>query len=367
MGHYHWKEAWTVRTVPVFAGQHDTHIDTGEDYGTCTLADIFTMEPGSQPKGKGLGFIPSTYNGHDARTHAVQREHGTFVALTGDIDKGDHPLPVIERLVRQFAGNAAWLIYSSPHARHGDRRWRVIVPLDVPAPFALWHDAQGAFFAFMEARGIDMDHALSRASQPVYLPNVPPVHQASGEPLRDRDGAPLHYQRATTGIDALGLLLDHGPIAAGLAEMRARQEADDRDRQRLRAEAERRRASQAQARGESPIDRFNRANGLSDLLVSYGYVQSPRDAEDWRSPLQTGSTHATRVMGDKWVSLSASDTAAGLGARSASGCYGDAFDLFAHFEHEGDRTAALRQLHNEHKAALALAAFGRPYQFEGAC
>lgn len=358
--------AWTSRSVPVFAGQHDSHIDTGEDYDTSTLANIFAMEPGHQPKGSGLAFIPSRWNGHDARCHAVQRDRGAFVALTGDIDEGDHPLGLIERLAREFAGEAAWLIYSSPHAKPGDRRWRVIVPLEVPVPFAVWHDAQSAFFDIMEAHGVTMDHALARAGQPVYLPNVPAVHQKTGEWLRDSIGQPLHYQRAASGIVAPGLRLDTGPVAQGIAELRANREADDRKRQGLRVAAECRRTSRPGNNGDSPIHRFNRANAIADLLADYGYEQSPRNDADWRSPHQTGFTFATRIMDGKWVSLSGSDTAAGLGAQSATGCYGDAFDLFAHFEHGGNRTAALRQLHHENRSVRALEAFGGPYQIKRA-
>jgi hypothetical protein len=46
--------------------------------------------------------------------------------------------------------------------------------------------------------------------------------------------------------------------------------------------------------------------------------------------------------GGKWVSLSGSDAAAGVGAQCSSGCYGDAFDLFVHYDHGGDRKAAWR-------------------------
>jgi hypothetical protein len=357
---------WTARAVPVFAGRHDTHIGTGEDYDTRTLASIFAMEPGDKDKSAGLAFIPSTWNRHDARCHAVQREHGAFVALTGDIDTGNHPLHRVEALVRGLAGDAARLIYSSPHARPGDRRWRVILPLDVPAPFTLWHDAQTAFFAFMEAQGVTMDRALSLAGQPVYLPNVPAVHHKSGEALRGSDGQPLHYQRAATAPVAPGLRLDTNSIAQAIADLRAKREADDRARDRLRAAAERRRASRPYTDGGSPIAGFNRANAIADLLAGYGYEQSPRKADDWRSPHQTGGTYATRIMDDKWVSLSASDAAAGLGAQCSSGCYGDAFDLFVHFEHGGNRTAALHQLHHERRQALAYEKFGRPAQFEGA-
>jgi hypothetical protein len=357
---------WNLRRVPVFAGQHDTHINTGEDYDTRSLGDIFAMPPGGSSKGKGLAFIPSEWIGHDARCHTVQRGHGSFVALTGDIDTGNHSLVQVAALVRAFAWDAAWLVYSSPHARPGDMRWRVILPLDQPAAFAFWHDAQVVFFDFMETHGVAMDRALARAGQPVFLPNVPPTHHKSCETLRGSDGLPLYYQRDTTGTDVPGLHTDSPPLVQGLAVLAEKREADDRKRQRLRAMAGRRHATHAYGGKESPIASFNRANAVAELLAGYGYEQSPRSDCDWRSPLQTGVTFATRIMGDKWVSLSGSDAAAGLGARCATGCFGDAFDLFVHFEHGGNYRAALRQLHQERKDTLAYAKFGRPANYEGA-
>lgn len=42
-----------------------------------------------------------------------------------------------------------------------------------------------------------------------------------------------------------------------------------------------------------------------------------------------------------FTTLSGSDDDARLGAQSSSGCrFGDAFDLFVHFEHAGDTRAA---------------------------
>src|SRR5690606_14213822 len=116
---------WCSRPVAVFNGQYDTHIKTGEDYDTRTLASVFTMEPGAKDKGEGPAFIPSTYCDYDAREHAAQRSKGLFVALTGDIDGDDHQLAKIESLVRGFVRDCAWLVYSSAHARPGDMRWRV--------------------------------------------------------------------------------------------------------------------------------------------------------------------------------------------------------------------------------------------------
>ena len=342
---------WTKRRFVYFNGQFDTKISTGEDYPTQLLAKIFSMAPGNKPKGAGLAMIPSTYHDYDAREHKAQREHGSYIALTGDVDKGNHDLDAIRAMVTDFAGEAAWFIYSSPHARPGDMRWRVIIPLADEVPFETWHDAQCAFYAFSGARGIAMDYALARAAQPVYLPNVPAVHSSSETPLRGADGKPLYYTRATTGTAAPGLPLDSGPVAQGIAALRRQRLEDEQARERIKREAESRRASMPRGDNASLIDDFNAENSVATMLEMCGYEQSPRHPEDWRSPHQTGETYATRIMGSKWVSLSASDAAANLGEKCSAGCFGDAYDLFVHYKHGGDHKSAYRQLGAERRAA----------------
>lgn len=339
--------AWNAFAVASFNGQHDTRIDTGEDYPTITLADLFTMQPGNRPKGSGLAFVPSLYADYDARNHEAQRQRGQFVALTGDIDSGNHAPQTVQRAVKAFAGDAAYLIYSSAHARPGDMRWRIVLPLEQAVPFETWHDAQTAFFAFMEARGIEMDHALARAAQPVYGPNVPPIHAKSETPLRGEDGEPLFYKAKATPLDMPGLSLDEPPVSEGIAAIRRKRAEDEQVRERIRREAEQRRAAKPRGDGASLIDDFNASNSVATMLELCGYEQSPRSGEDWRSPHQTGETYATRVIGSKWVSLSQSDASAGLGEKCAAGCFGDAYDLYVHFKHGGDHKAAYRALREE--------------------
>lgn len=348
--------AWCSRNVVVVHGQHDTRIETGEDYDVRTLASIFLMEPGETDKLDGDAFIPSTHRDYDARNHAAQREKGSFVALTGDIDGGNHSLSDIEKLVRGFVRDAAWLIYSSAHARPGDMRWRVIIPLAHAIDFDEWHDAQNSFFRFMERAGVDMDQALDRAGQLVFLPNVPERHAKSGDRLRcEEQNWPLYYERATTGCNAPGLDISNGAIAAGIAEIRRKRADDERERERLRDEAERRRANRPRNEGAPIIEDFNRENPIARLFELYGYEQSPRHGEDWRSPNQTSESYATRIMGDKWVSLSASDAGAGVGEKFKAGCFGDAYDLFVHYEHGGDHKAAFRTLYSERRASSPIA------------
>lgn len=348
--------AWCSRNVVVVHGQHDTRIETGEDYDVRTLASIFLMEPGDSDKLDGDAFIPSGHRDYDARNHAAQREKGSFVALTGDIDGGNHSLTDIEKLVRGFVRDAAWLIYSSAHARPGDMRWRVIIPLAQPIGFDEWHDAQNSFFRFMERAGVDMDQALDRAGQLVFLPNVPERHAKSGDRLRcEEQNWPLYYERATTGCNAPGLDISNGAIAAGIAEIRRKRADDERERERLRDEADRRRANRPRNEGAPIIEDFNRENPIARLFELYGYEQSPRHGEDWRSPNQTSESYATRIMGDKWVSLSASDAGAGVGEKFKAGCFGDAYDLFVHYEHGGDHKAAFRTLYSERRASNPIA------------
>jgi hypothetical protein len=354
--------AWNARAVVTFAGQFDTHIKTGEDYPALALADLWTLKPARQPKGAGPAILASTYHDFDAREHAAQRERGQFVLLAGDVDSGNHELDAIKRAVAAFAPKTACLIYASAHARPGDLRWRILFPLAEPLPFDTWHDAQTAFFAFMEARGIAMDHSLARAAQPIYLPNVPDVHGKSGTSLRGEDGEPLFYVAARTPMAWPGLHLTQGAIADGIAALRARRAEDERERERIRREAEAKRAATPRGDGASVMDDFNAANTVATMLELCGYEQSPRHAEDWRSPYQTSESYATRVIGSKWVSLSASDSAAGLGTRCQSGCFGDAYDLFVHFKHGGDHKAAYRQLGAERRAANGNVIY--PRQFE---
>jgi len=342
--------AWTRRRVAVFRGLFDTKIDTGEEYDTRPLASFFDMAPWSKPKTNGPAFVPSTYHEHDAREHTAQRERGEFVTLTGDIDSGNHALDAVFDAVEAFAGDSAWLIYSSPHARPGDLRWRIIMPLAEPQPFDAWYDAQCAFFAFMEARGLQMDHALARAAQPVFLPNVPIEHSKSGTKLRGDDNKPLYYVTMASGTDAPGLPINSGHVADGMAQIRQQRRDDERLRERIRREAEARRANKPRGDGASLMEDFNAANSVATMLELCGYQQSPQNAEDWRSPHQTGETYATRVVGSKWISLSQSDVSAGVGTTFKEGCFGDAYDLLVHYKHGGDHKSAYRALGAERRA-----------------
>lgn len=317
--------AWHSFAVLRCHGTHDTRAQTGRDYDTQTLAEVFALPPSRVPKDHAAAIIPSLYAGPDARSHAAQEERGRFVALCADIDTGNHALDRVERLTDQFFGEGvARRIYSTASATPDRRRWRVIVPLAEPLAFAAWHELTEVFHRHMAASGVEMDASPKRAGQLSFLPNVPP-----GSVFFETNAVP----------DGAGASLNGGSVPKAIADLRT-----ERRKDALPAGV-----GSVVAFTNSPIADFNRRHRLSDLLTQYGYTPAP-NGKDWRSPLQTSESYATQVRqgdngGEFWVSLSESDRQAGLGAAAASGgCFGDAFDLFAHFEHGGDRQSALDTL-----------------------
>lgn len=326
-------DVWRKHRVLVFDGSFDTHIDDGDDYDTLTLGEVFDAAPARQDKANAPAMIPSSYCRFDARKHEAQRQHGSYVALAGDIDTGNVPIEQVQAVVSEFVGDhVATLIYSSSGANDHNRKWRVIVPLEQPVTFERWRDFQEAFFGFMEASGIVMDWALARAGQPVYLPNVP-------VDKRDFKGEPLFHQRhCTTGR---GLTTRDGMAERALSDVRAARKRDEAERQRAQQAAKQ--AMQARGAGGkgAVIDAFNKTYSVEMMLEANGYERGPRDS--WRSPYQSSKTFATKNFGEYWVSVSGSDAGAGIGAECSAGRFGDAFDLYCHFDHKGDFKKAVRE------------------------
>lgn len=334
-------------------GQRDTHAVTladerpntspkaGTPYKTISWGDVIALaqSPRSAPKHRAQFVIPSTYAESDGRTHDVQRQRGKFVFLAVDVDSGSPSMAQIETALGEVLGQCEALIYTSSGATPDRMKWRVLIPLERALAGADYADTQSAFFDLLGAQGIEADRALERPGQPVFLPNVPPDR-------RGDDGAPVFYR--WKHIRGPRLCLIGSPIEG----LRERKRADDA---RAKAEAEAAREQRALIRAQhvaatgddfEPIAHFNATHTIADLLARYCYARGPNN--NWRSPFQTSGSFATQDRGDHWVSVSGSDAAAGLGRDSKGGFRsGDAFDLFAFFEHGGDKRAAVRAYKQE--------------------
>ncbi|WP_299945317.1 primase-helicase family protein [uncultured Ruegeria sp.] len=340
--------------TPAFAtgnGQNDTHaveIDdrqnggtrlnphsrAGQPYGQITGPGIASLaqNPAAQPKSDAPWFIPSTYCEHDARSHSAQKENGKFRVLPGDIDKGNKSLDEVGAALDAVIGpDVSRIIYSTSSATSDNQKWRYLLFLSDALDGVDYKDTQDALFALLRYQGIQCDQALNRPGQLIYLPNVPPEK-------RNENGTPAFYKHelhrgVLLNLDAASPIIQRRE-AIRADVVKAAEEAAEKREKTL--------AIATDSDGLQPISEFNKNHSIEEMLERYGYDRDGRSSH-WRSPNQTSGSYATKVFEGKiWVSLSESDMAAGLGMQREISCCGDAFDLFKHYEHDGDERAAVR-------------------------
>ena len=323
-----------TRAKSLSDGRENPSRFAGQDYETTTFASVAKLasNPKAKPKADAQWCIFSDYVAHDARSHDRQRQDGNFYALAIDVDDGNYSMAAIQDALRHTIGDVAAIIYSTSGATEEKRKWRALIPLAQPLPGWQYALAQRAFFDLLTNQGINCDRALQRPGQPIYLPNVP-------MDKRNAAAIPLFYRH--------GIIRAASFTYAG-SKIEAREEqnlADDCEKERLAIEAAKARKAEREARGfnddSSVVGAFNERHVVEELLERYNYKREGRSAQ-YQSRYQSSGSYATKSFGDYWVSLSGSDAGANIGTVKESYCWGDAFDLFCHYEHAGDFTAAVR-------------------------
>ena len=293
--------------------------------------------PGAVKKDDAPFVILSTYAGCDGRTHAVQRERGSFGGLAVDIDTGNPTLAEVLAAISAVTGGAMAEIYSSSSASPDCRKWRVLIPLAVPVAGEDYADTQAALFDLLRTQGLTCDFTLTRAAQPVYLPNVPPTR-------RGEDGRPLFYQSHHAEGPPLDLTAGTAIVEARAA-LRARRDARQAESAARAAEAAAKRQARIQATGEDfdPVAHFEASHTVAACFAVYGFKRKPTGSgKDYSSPLSKSGSYSTQDRGDHWITVSAWAHDHDIGRVSKNGNrYGNAFDLFVAFEHGGDRRAAV--------------------------
>lgn len=317
---------WRNHEVALIKGAYEK---TDVAFRSIKLAEVNVLAtligPTTVTKNRAEAIIPSSYHAKDARDANVQEKNGSYVASILDIDKGNYPLERVADAVREAVGEGvAFWVHSTASASELGRRWRVVIPLDRPYGFHDWRDCGEVICRRVEKAGIIVDRSMLKPNQISYLPNVPPE-------FCDAKGRPLFYESS-----------DHD--GGGLPWCVVEEDVDSLRSERAMKTLKR---SSRSGRQDSVIDAFNAQNDIRTLLIKYGYERHPRGDKHWRSPHQGSNSYATRVTDgggrEIFQSHSASDAEAGLGAKGESGClYGDAFELYAHFEHAGDFKAAIR-------------------------
>ncbi|MDA9223781.1 hypothetical protein N9P17_02560 [Tateyamaria sp.] len=267
-------------------GQSDTHKNDGSDYEAITPEQIMQMvrvPRQSVDKSKAQWVIPSTYIGHDARSHSVQRERGAYGMLAIDVDEGSPSLEQLDAALVGICGDESRAIYSTSGATADNLKWRAFVFLRDTITGAEYSDYQTALFDLLGERGIQCDRALARAGQLIYLPN-----------------RGTHYQHKVSD----------GPMLLSLPASiikRAKQNADSAERahaaqrklaEQRASERAKRNASCVAGDDVSLIDWFNSRNSVEQLFNKYGY-ESVGQRQDYISPQSTSKSVSVKIYDDK--------------------------------------------------------------------
>ena len=333
-------------------GQPNGSPRSGHPYGRVSWDDIRQLvdEPAGRDKDRAHLVILSSYTECDGRTHAVQRERGLFHGLAVDIDAGNPSMAEVVQALWTAIGDVSAEVYSSSSASAEARKWRILIPLACPITGAEYADTQAALFGLLAACGLQCDATLTRAAQPIFLPNVPPKR-------RGPDGRPLFYQSCHVDGPTLDLVADH-PVMVARAQLQAARSAEEAAAEQRAKDYQASRLAYTQATGDhfEPIAHFNEHHSVRDLMIRYGFTKDPKGkGSKWRSPLSTSGSYATEERGDYWVTASNWANAHNIGRTSRKGFrHGDAFDLYVYFEHAGDRSAAVREYARQVRPAACL-------------
>lgn len=287
-----------------------------KDYLSVTLAKIISMaiNPNSVAKESAQWFIPSTLKSREA---ALQRESGAYHATWCDFDEHTE----LERIKEVLAKLGCYhFIYASRSSKSDHQKWRVIIPLAIPANAADWQHIAAIINDKFQAVGIVPDRASERVNQICYLPN-------KGE-----------FYQYVVGIDKP--LLNWETVLQD--ELIHKKDLINKSQERQQAQRQQARLK-AQERvitgGLSPIKAFGECYQIEQCFSWYGYQKR---GNKWLSPNSESGVAGVTISGNKWFSKHTSDNDIGAASHDG-GRFGDAFDLFIFFEHSGNRDAALKK------------------------
>ena len=324
-----------VSTITLLSinGHRDTRGSVGTRYNTITVEGIAAMAdcPLAVAKLDAPAFVASSYIASDARSHAVQRQHGQFHAFVIDVDENGPTLDTVDAALTAVFGDCARIIYSTSSATAETPKWRAIVPFLTPISGTQYEQQQRALFELLRDHGIACDSAMQGAAQMAFLPNVPPERRGS-------DGTPLFYQSHVVVaymLQAPPLVLQERASLNSQREAEAQAEAAAVSQQRAAARLKLRDRTGM----PSPIEQFNADHDLASVLLEYGWLA--RGGSWYASPFSQSKGASVQVFDQRAVSFTSSDDGR-VGKVTPNGWVTyDAWDVFVACEHAGNERTAL--------------------------
>jgi len=301
----------------------ENHKTNPQQYIDVTLFDI-TGRLASPDKTDKASAQWAIFSSLKSRNHDAQRDNGQLYALWADIDEPNGQTFLDMYLNAADIVQAGLMGYTSKSATEDNQKARLIVPLSKPITGSEFVELQTILNDKLQAAGITPDRATERAGQICYLPNEGEFYS-------------FEYDEDLPDFDPAGW-------AADVKSLRAKQQAELEERNKKREQSKLKAAQRVASGKTSPIDAFNAEYDIETLFNTFGYIQK---GDRWLSP-NSGSNQPGVIItnngnnGPKWISKHQSD--AGMGIACNGNTIGDPFDLFIHFQHKGDRNAAIKDI-----------------------
>ena len=288
-----------------------------------TFHDVRALvdNPQQVEKPRSQWLIPSTH-----RSRKNHDKNGKRPVIWADLDNPTTTIQQTADIVRGIVKGCDFEVYASFSATAAKQKCRILVPVKRGMPPEQWIRVSEVFLAKLEAAGIEADPASKALGQVLYLPNRGKFYDTASA----RNGdlfEPLDWWE-----------LELEQRAAELEQQRKEQQ-QAQEAARTRREALQ--AARSTSGFKSPIDAFNAAYDVAEILTRNGYTQR---GETFRHPASATGSYSARVRiaagGDRRVhSLSTSDPLY-TGGKGGDGAH-DAFSAFCVLEHGGNREAAI--------------------------
>ena len=263
------------------------------------------LKPQYKDKKDAYALAPQTSG---IKTKSKVANWNKMTCLWIDIDSGNRTLEDIKQQL-DWLSLGCYLIYATHSSTSTDKRWRVLIPLQKPLPCSQWVDIQEALQILLHG-----DTSATRIQQILYAPNRGQHYE-------------YYYQ------DGMAFDTIPGQIQATIDELKAKRKLIH---QGITARLQ---AMPAIGNGFGIAD-ANNSLDTQVLLKLYGYQRKGRK---WLSPNSKSGTPGLIAFNDgRWFSHHSGD--AGIGLSVDGGQCGDAFDLYAYYEHDGDSRKSLAML-----------------------
>lgn len=311
-------------------GQHHTN-DADLDkptkqltpYEFVTWSEIITMaeNPPAVDKSQGRWFIPSTFA---SRRFKDQEKHGEYWVLCFDFDENtEFSLEDVAALFDEVIDQDIELLaYHSRSATSEKLKCRVLIPLAIGLPYRDYRAALTVLNDALHAKGLKPDRALERAAQLVYLPNRGEYYGHLRHGKLD-----VFFNPLITMAQELG---DY--FTAEAAEVECARAALEARKEQSRIK----RDSIVWGQYSRPIDAFNAAYTVDEILAQHGYDFDGK--HNYRHPNSDSGSYSASVKDGRVYALSPNDP---LCTADASNGAHDAFSVFCTLSHGGDEKAAI--------------------------